>query len=433
MLRSRGTMVKAVAVLSSNEGVSGTIYFTQEGNGPTNVTGNVSGLKPGLHGFHVHALGDTTNGCMSTGPHFNPAGKEHGAPEDEIRHAGDLGNVTVGGNGTANFTIVDKQIPLCGPNSIIGRAVVVHADPDDLGKAILISIVGGFSYSQYCINQHTSFVISMIHQIRSASIPLASSPTEGVSSAGGEEQRYGWQRCGEGGEHELSKSTGNAGGRVACGYKTPEAKESNFVLDALYMWDCWFLGLFNWVLKHSRLMGSSDIDNWIREAKDSTFSFWNDHVERLSNHIVALKVLFKSQLKQSQVEHQLCHEVEIQSHLRHPNILRHYGYFYDQACKISKNIEKVLVRISVDRPFKALEESKGKATSSLLPQAEGVTCPSVCTVYYLFGIDASANALAAGVFVAATCLISLNLTTSSGGVEAKCLSNLTTASTASAT
>ncbi|XP_028067475.1 serine/threonine-protein kinase Aurora-1-like [Camellia sinensis] len=96
------------------------------------------------------------------------------------------------------------------------------------------------------------------------------------------------------------------------------------------MWDCWFLGLFNWVLKHSRLMGSSDIDNWIREAKDSTFSFWNDHVERLSNHIVALKVLFKSQLKQSQVEHQLCHEVEIQSHLRHPNILRHYGYFYDQ-------------------------------------------------------------------------------------------------------
>ncbi|KAL7198467.1 hypothetical protein ACSBR2_020873 [Camellia fascicularis] len=35
-----------------------------------------------------------------------------------------------------------------------------------------------------------------------------------------------------------------------------------------------------WVLKHSRLMGSSDIDNWIREAKDSTISFWNDHVEQ---------------------------------------------------------------------------------------------------------------------------------------------------------
>lgn len=35
--------------------------------GPTTVTGDVCGLKPGQHGFHVHALGDTTNGCMSTG------------------------------------------------------------------------------------------------------------------------------------------------------------------------------------------------------------------------------------------------------------------------------------------------------------------------------------------------------------------------------
>ncbi|KAJ8620640.1 hypothetical protein MRB53_029169 [Persea americana] len=147
------TMVKAVVVLGGKEGVSGTVYFTQDGDGPTSVTGTLSGLQPGLHGFHVHALGDTTNGCMSTGPHFNPAGKEHGAPEDDNRHAGDLGNVTVGDDGTVTFTIVDCQIPLTGPNSIVGRAVVVHADPDDLGK----------------------------------------------------------------GGHELSKSTGNAGGRVACG------------------------------------------------------------------------------------------------------------------------------------------------------------------------------------------------------------------------
>ena len=53
--------------------------------------------------------------------------------------------------------------------------------------------------------------------------------------------------------------------------------------------------------------------------------------EKRSNHIVALKVLFKTQLQQSQVEHQLRREVEIQSHLRNPNILRLYGYFYDQV------------------------------------------------------------------------------------------------------
>ncbi|KAG6492621.1 hypothetical protein ZIOFF_047586 [Zingiber officinale] len=76
-------LVKAVAVLGNSEGVKGTIYFVQEGDCPTTVTGSITGLKPGLHGFHVHALGDTTNGCMSTGPHFNPAGKLHGAPKDE--------------------------------------------------------------------------------------------------------------------------------------------------------------------------------------------------------------------------------------------------------------------------------------------------------------------------------------------------------------
>ncbi|PRW56777.1 Serine threonine- kinase Aurora-1 [Chlorella sorokiniana] len=51
--------------------------------------------------------------------------------------------------------------------------------------------------------------------------------------------------------------------------------------------------------------------------------------EKKSKYIVALKVLFKNQLQQSNVEHQLRREIEIQSHLRHPNILRLYGYFYD--------------------------------------------------------------------------------------------------------
>ncbi|XP_042400949.1 superoxide dismutase [Cu-Zn]-like [Zingiber officinale] len=92
-------MVKVVAVLGNSEGVKGTIYFVQEGDGPTTVIGSITGLKPGLYGFHVHALGDTTNGCMSTGPHFNPDGKEHGAPEDENRHAGDLGNATASEDG----------------------------------------------------------------------------------------------------------------------------------------------------------------------------------------------------------------------------------------------------------------------------------------------------------------------------------------------
>ena len=72
-------------------------------------------------------MGDTTNGCLSTGPHFNPAGKTHGAPTDDERHAGDMGNITAGADGVANVDITDAQIPLSGPNSIVGRAVVCHA------------------------------------------------------------------------------------------------------------------------------------------------------------------------------------------------------------------------------------------------------------------------------------------------------------------
>jgi len=51
--------------------------------------------------------------------------------------------------------------------------------------------------------------------------------------------------------------------------------------------------------------------------------------EKKTKYVVALKVLFKTQLQKAQVEHQLRREIEIQSHLRHPNILRMYGYFYD--------------------------------------------------------------------------------------------------------
>jgi hypothetical protein len=59
--------------------------------------------------------------------------------------------------------------------------------------------------------------------------------------------------------------------------------------------------------------------------------------ERRTKYIVALKVLSKSQLLKSGVEHQLRREIEIQGHLRHKNILRMYGYFYD-----NKNIYLIL-------------------------------------------------------------------------------------------
>ncbi|KAM9455609.1 superoxide dismutase [Cu-Zn] [Clarias gariepinus] len=125
--------MKAVCVLKGD--VTGTVFFEQQSeDAPVVVKGKITGLVPGLHGFHVHAFGDNTNGCISAGPHFNPHNKTHGGPLDEIRHVGDLGNVLAGPDGTAEIEIKDNLVSLLGPHSIIGRTMVIHEKEDDLGK-----------------------------------------------------------------------------------------------------------------------------------------------------------------------------------------------------------------------------------------------------------------------------------------------------------
>ncbi|XP_056323559.1 superoxide dismutase [Cu-Zn] [Danio aesculapii] len=125
---------KAVCVLKGTGEVTGTVYFNQEGGKPVKVSGEITGLTPGKHGFHVHAFGDNTNGCISAGPHFNPHDKTHGGPTDSVRHVGDLGNVTADASGVAKIEIEDAMLTLSGQHSIIGRTMVIHEKEDDLGK-----------------------------------------------------------------------------------------------------------------------------------------------------------------------------------------------------------------------------------------------------------------------------------------------------------
>ena len=98
------------------------------------ISYRIEGLSPGAHGFHIHEKADFSNGCLSAGPHYNPFNKLHGAPSDEERHVGDLGNIIADDNGVAAGTIIDPLVKLSGPYSVVGRSFMVHADPDDLGK-----------------------------------------------------------------------------------------------------------------------------------------------------------------------------------------------------------------------------------------------------------------------------------------------------------
>ncbi|XP_077999730.1 uncharacterized protein LOC144452504 [Glandiceps talaboti] len=121
--------------------VSGQVMLKQKviggfalGNVEINV--DLTGFDPsgsGQHGFHVHEYGDLSNGCQSTGGHYNPFNKNHGDPSASERHVGDLGNIVMDFKGNVEQTIVDKVVTLQGRYSIYGRAIVVHELRDDLG------------------------------------------------------------------------------------------------------------------------------------------------------------------------------------------------------------------------------------------------------------------------------------------------------------
>ena len=104
-------------------------------DGAVSMTGRVTGLKPGSkHGFHLHEKGDCSSpDFKSAGDHFNPTSQPHGDPATPPHHLGDIPNLEADDMGKApvNARIEGVTLGDHGPNDIVGRAVVVHADADD--------------------------------------------------------------------------------------------------------------------------------------------------------------------------------------------------------------------------------------------------------------------------------------------------------------
>jgi Cu-Zn family superoxide dismutase len=124
----------ATATLEATKGntAAGTVDFVQKGD-KVAVTAKVSGLTPGSHGFHMHEKGDCSSGDgMSAGGHFNPQGKPHAHPTTAERHAGDMPMLVADSSGNATLTVELDVITIgAGAADIVGRAVIVHKDPDD--------------------------------------------------------------------------------------------------------------------------------------------------------------------------------------------------------------------------------------------------------------------------------------------------------------
>lgn len=128
------TPLKAVARLEPTRGnkVMGVVTFLQEGD-RVYMQATVSGLKPGrAHGFHLHEVGDCSSGDgMSTKGHFNPFNTAHG-PQHGEHHAGDLPSLRANASGVADMEVRVKLLTVApGPASVVGRGLIVHADPDD--------------------------------------------------------------------------------------------------------------------------------------------------------------------------------------------------------------------------------------------------------------------------------------------------------------
>jgi superoxide dismutase, Cu-Zn family len=134
LLAQEGQKAKADLVNAQGAKV-GSAELTQTPDG-VKIDVTVSGLTPGLHGFHIHAMGKCDGpDFKSAGGHFNPYAKKHGLKNPDGAHAGDMENLEVGADGTGKAQVVDKQVTLGeGPNSLFhdgGTAIVIHASPDD--------------------------------------------------------------------------------------------------------------------------------------------------------------------------------------------------------------------------------------------------------------------------------------------------------------
>lgn len=127
--------MKAIVVLKTDDGsYRGKITFQQKRIN-LKITFELTGFEPNqVHAVHIHEFGDITNGCHSLGAHFNPTKQVHF--HSERGHVGDLfNNFLTDNKGDFNYIWETNKLSLNGNDisCILGRSVVIHKFPDDLG------------------------------------------------------------------------------------------------------------------------------------------------------------------------------------------------------------------------------------------------------------------------------------------------------------
>lgn len=132
--KKSSTVPRASVELEARSGskTTGMGEFHQTPQG-VQATITVANAAPGQHGLHLHTTGDcSAPDAESAGPHWDPHKAPHGAPGSPA-HAGDLGNLTVGADGTGRLQIILSGATVApGDMSIVDKALVLHETVDDL-------------------------------------------------------------------------------------------------------------------------------------------------------------------------------------------------------------------------------------------------------------------------------------------------------------
>jgi len=129
------TPIQANAMIgaSNDSGVTGTAVFTQNEDQITLMI-EIMGASPGLHAVHIHANGDcSAPDGSSAGGHWNPTGVAHGKWGEGEFHLGDIGNITVGEDGTGSISLTTDlwEIGTGSDVDVVGKGIIVHAGADD--------------------------------------------------------------------------------------------------------------------------------------------------------------------------------------------------------------------------------------------------------------------------------------------------------------
>lgn len=124
----------------------GTMTFQKKDNSIV-IEGQFTGQKKGQYALYIHDKGDCSDKGRKVGGHLNPTKAKHGPPASAMRHAGDFGDVTFDKDGNATFAMTTDSVTLepGGADSVLGRAVVLHAKKDSksgsAGSAIACGVV----------------------------------------------------------------------------------------------------------------------------------------------------------------------------------------------------------------------------------------------------------------------------------------------------